>query len=113
MLYPKLPSKHLGWAGGYHKHHDHAGDKYLRGGRPAGFSPRFEPTVICEQCNSADGAVKRKLNLPQDFSFTPLEIRAFVKPQAHGKHLIDYRVAESIYSLLRPGQLNSSTASQT
>ncbi|MCY1167245.1 hypothetical protein D9M73_72040 [compost metagenome] len=32
---------------------------------------RFPETLICSDCNSADGAAKRKLGLPTDWSFTP------------------------------------------
>lgn len=37
----------MGWVAALHKHHDH--------GAPA----RFERQVVCDQCNSSDGAVKR------------------------------------------------------
>ncbi len=98
-LFPKNPAaRSPGWAGGYHSHHDHTGDKYLWSGTPSSFTPRFEPTVICEQCNSADAAAKRKLKLPSEFSFSPLEIKQFVTTYPHGKHLINYRVALSIYA---------------
>lgn len=101
IIFPKIPSaRRPGWAGGYHSHHDHSGDKYMWTGRPVWFSPRFEPTIICEQCNSADANAKRKLELPSDFSFAPWEIRQFVLAHPHGKHLIDYPVALSIYSSL-------------
>ncbi|WP_197708599.1 hypothetical protein [Pseudomonas sp. LFM046] len=101
VLYPNKPGRRLGWAGGYHEHHDHAGDKF--GWQlPSWFTPRFEPTVVCEQCNSADASAKRKLKLPKDFSFSPWEIRQFVLAWAHGKHLIDYQRAQAIYSALPP-----------
>lgn len=102
MLYPNKPSRRPGWAGGYHKHHDHAADKYIYTGRPSWFTPRFEPTVVCEQCNSADASAKRKLGLPKDFSFSPGEIGQFVLAFAHGRHLIDYEKARAIYSRLLP-----------
>ncbi|MGJ7610678.1 MULTISPECIES: hypothetical protein [unclassified Variovorax] len=94
-LYPHKPEiSRPGWAGGYHEHHDHAGGKW--------FAARFEPTVICEQCNSADSAIKRKLKLPAKFSFSPIEIQRVVTSYAHGKHLIDYQVAHMIYASLYP-----------
>lgn len=96
-LFPKIPeARRPGWAGGYHRHHDHARDEYR--------VTRFPSTVICEQCNSADGTVKRKLKLPSRFSFAPWEIRCFVRPWPHGKHLLDYRTAEAIYKTLFPGR---------
>jgi hypothetical protein len=103
ILYPHKPeSRRPGWAGGYHEHHDHAGDKYLRTGQPLLFHSRFTPIVVCEQCNSADSAAKRKLNLPADFSYSPWEIRQFVTSYAHGKHLVDYQIAHGIYLALQP-----------
>lgn len=102
-LNPKSPmARKKGWALGYHTHHDHAADKFGLSAPPVWFSPRFEPIVICEPCNTADGAAKRKLKLPKDFSFSPAEIRRFVTAFPHGKHLIDYRVAREIYWKLYP-----------
>jgi hypothetical protein len=91
MLFPKLPTRHEGWAGGYHVHHDH-GPEHLGG------PPRFERTVICEQCNSADATAKRKLKLPDWFSFAPDEIGLFVLPIPHGFHKIDYDRAQELFS---------------
>lgn len=103
-LFPHIPAaRRPGWAGGYHTHHDHAGDRYLWTKSPSWFVPRFEPTVVCEQCNSADASAKRKLKLPKDFSFSPTEIRQFVIPHAHGKHLINYYVAKAIFEELSEG----------
>ena len=61
---------------------------------------RFPMTTICDQCNSSDGAAKRKLKLPKAFSFSPQEIGRFVKATPHGKHEIDYDVAKEIYESL-------------
>jgi hypothetical protein len=59
---------------------------------------RFSPTLICGDCNSADGAAKRKLGLPADWSFTPAEIGQFVKVVVHsGATGIDYEEALRIY----------------
>ncbi|EGF93800.1 conserved hpyothetical protein [Asticcacaulis biprosthecium C19] len=59
---------------------------------------RFKPVVICEQCNSADATAKRKLGLRKDFSFSPLEMRQFVRATPHGFHHIDYDLALRIYT---------------
>lgn len=97
LLYPDKPEKSVhGWAGGYHKHHDHGTEP-----RGAAEPPRFATSVICEQCNSADGAAKRKLKLPGNFSFSPSEIGLFVKGFPHGKHLTDYEIAKIIFNKLR------------
>jgi hypothetical protein len=81
----------MGWVAALHRHHDHS--RAFRGQGGA----RFPETVICDQCNVADGAVKRKLMLPKNFSFAPEEIRAFVSATPHGKHIIDYQKAHALY----------------
>lgn len=59
---------------------------------------RFEITLICGDCNSADGAVKLRLKLPQSWSFAPEEIARFVSVPVHsGRTTIDYEVAKQIY----------------
>lgn len=98
MLFPKLPSRREGWAGGYHSHHDHGADEVLGSALENPRSaPRFAREVICEQCNAADAAAKRKLALPSRFSFSPSEIRTFVRPTAHGFHEVDYEMAHRMY----------------
>lgn len=89
MLFRNSPNRYEGWACGLHKHHDH-------GPRPG----RFPETLICEQCNSADGAAKRGLKLPRDFSFSPQEINRFVIATPHGWHLINYIAAAHLYAAL-------------
>ena len=64
---------------------------------------RFPETLICGDCNSADGTAKRKLKLPASWSFTPTEIRAFVSVAPHsGSTKIDYDVARQIYDAHHP-----------
>lgn len=59
---------------------------------------RFPKTLICGDCNSADGAAKRKLGLPVDWSFTPTEIGSFVAVSRYsGATQIDYDAAMRIY----------------
>ncbi|MXP48101.1 hypothetical protein GRI43_11960 [Altererythrobacter luteolus] len=61
---------------------------------------RFLETLICGDCNSADGAAKRKLKLPKDWSFSAEEIRQFVSVKPYsGATYIDYETAMSIYRL--------------
>ncbi|PRD14063.1 hypothetical protein CQW29_18545 [Pantoea coffeiphila] len=69
--------------------------------------PRFPDTIVCGQCNSADGTVKRKLNLPKSFSFSPSEIRVFIKARPHEKHDIDHERALNLFNLI----INSSNFS--
>ena len=67
------------------KHHCHAGR-------------RFATTLMCGDCNSADGAAKRKLGLPSSWSFSPAEIAQFVTVEIHsGATKIDYDKAMQIY----------------
>ena len=83
-----------GWMPGLHKHHDHS-KGYVDIG-----TGRFAAAVMCDQCNAADGLVKRRLGLPPEFSFTPAEIRQIVTPEPHNRHKIDLARARSIYESL-------------
>lgn len=93
--FPNLPNAFEGWVGGYHRHHDHGAERYSFGevARP----PRFREAVVCEQCNAADAQAKRRLVLPKDFSYAPLEICRFVEATAHGWHVLNFVVAAEIY----------------
>src|SRR5205807_6453689 len=55
---------YMGWMAGLTKHHDYSAPLLSGLGR-------FKDTIICDQCNSADGRMKRDLRLPDDFSFSP------------------------------------------
>lgn len=79
-----------GWMAGLHTHHDHAAP-FLSG------EGRFPDTVICDQCNAADGRVKRELALPDTFSFSPSEIREFIIAKPHGRHQVDLAKAKTIF----------------
>lgn len=84
----------MDWVAALHKHHDHSAD-YM------GFGvPRFPETLICDQCNSADGTVKRMLKLPKNFSFSPQEMQIFIGATPHGKHEIDYERALELFTIL-------------
>lgn len=61
-------------------------------------SGRFPRTLICGDCNSADGAAKRKLGLPERWSFSPAEIGQFVSVVSYsGATKIDYTIALRLY----------------
>lgn len=94
MRFPRTVNRFEDWMAGLHEHHDHA-----RSWTGVG-KARFVPTILCDQCNAADGAAKRRLKLPENFSFSPSEIGGFVVATPHGKHAIDYGLAASIYSAL-------------
>ncbi|WP_200896545.1 hypothetical protein [Chromobacterium vaccinii] len=82
------------WIAPLHKHHDHSG------GFMSDAKSRFPETIICDQCNAADGAAKRKLKLPKLFSFSRSEIAVFVVATPHGKHTIDYEIANAIFQAI-------------
>jgi len=61
-------------------------------------SGRFPRTLICGDCNSADGAVKRKWRLPASWSFSPAELALFVSVAPHsGDTRIDQELALQIF----------------
>lgn len=63
---------------------------------------RFEPSTVCSDCNSADGAVKaRHRDIPRSFSFRPSEIRRFVRPRPNAEHEIDHDLAYSLFVEVR------------
>ncbi|MEN6320589.1 MAG: hypothetical protein ABFD82_17770 [Syntrophaceae bacterium] len=74
-----------GWMAVLHGHHDHGNNR------------RFDEVVVCGQCNAADAEAQKKLNIYGLFSFSPSEIRQFVKATPHGKHSIDYVKARQVY----------------
>jgi len=57
----------------------------------------YDNTVICADCNKADGLAKIKVRTHQDFSFSPEEIGRFVKPKDHQEHEIDTEIAAIIW----------------
>lgn len=93
--FPNKPNAFKDWVAVLHRHHDHSQGFMSRN------SGRFPETVICDQCNSSDGVVKRKLKLPKEFSFSPEEIGCFVKANPHSKHEIDFEIAKAIYAAVK------------
>lgn len=87
-------SGYKGWMAGLHTHHDHSQDSMF------GRSGRFSATIICDQCNSADGVAKKHLRLPDRFSFSPAEIAMFITSTPHARHKVDLEKAQQIYSCL-------------
>ncbi len=94
MRFPTKPNRFEDWVAVLHRHHDHS--ESVRG---VG-NGRFPATIVCDQCNSADGLAKRKLGLPENFSFSPDEIRYFVTATPHGKHKVSFEIARRIYEEL-------------
>lgn len=85
----------MDWVAALHKHHDHSIGICEIGQR------RFSENLICGQCNSTEGVVKRKLKLPPKFSFSPQEMRTFIQATPHANHTIDYELALSLYNALK------------
>ncbi len=81
------------WMAGLHMHHDHAPPDLDGNGR-------FPDTIICDQCNAADGTAKRCLGLPADFSFSPSEIHRFVHAIPHRSHTINLVEAQRLFAEL-------------
>jgi len=79
-----ITKDYFGWMAGLHRPYD------------LSYS-QFSETVICDHCNMAGGSAKRKLGLPENFSFSPAEIRRFVKPKPHQGHTIEIELALQIY----------------
>jgi len=93
--FPNKPTAFYDWVATLHRHHDHSDNSMRRN------SGRFPETIICGQCNASDGAAKRKLNLPKNFSFSPSEIGQFVQSTPHDKHTLDFQKADEIYRRLK------------
>lgn len=90
--FPKSANSFMDWVAALHKHHDHSVGFFESG------QPRFLETLICGQCNSADGSAKRKLKLPSNFSFSPQEMSLFIQATPHQKHEINYDLALAIFN---------------
>jgi rubredoxin len=62
----------------------------------------FESTLVCEDCNNVDAAAAKEIGAPPDFSFSPQQIRSFVKPLAHGSHRIDAEKLDQVWREIGP-----------
>lgn len=58
----------------------------------------YDNTIICDDCNGADGAAKRAVGTHADFSFSPDEIARIVVPKPNQPHEIDESVARQIWA---------------
>lgn len=66
---------------------------------------RFDLSLICSECNAADGKVKTKFKdiIDSSFSFTAFEISKFINSKPHGDHKIDYDSALELWKSLENG----------
>ena len=62
----------------------------------------YDRTVICTDCNSADGDAKMELRLPGEFSFSPSEISSFIQVAPNKKHLINKEEAMLVWRQCEP-----------
>jgi len=92
------------------EHHDHLGDWVWTKLRPvladampviAGAWQRFDPTLICQDCNTADTVAKSLVQAPEMFSFSWREINSFIWVQANTKHRVIPGMAAKAYEKAR------------
>ena len=82
----------MGWIAPLVRHHDHS------------IFNRFPETIICGDCNSADGRAKQKLSLPSNWSFSPADIRQFIETRPHAGYRINYQKAKDLYNMVNVTQ---------
>ena len=65
---------------------------------------RFSTTLVCNDCNAAEGAAKLalKTEIHADFSFSPREIAQFIKAKAGQPHQVDTGRAQQIWRTAQP-----------
>lgn len=57
----------------------------------------YDNAIICDDCNTADARAKEAISADCNFSFSPGEIRRFVKPRNNKAHEIDTAIASEIW----------------
>ncbi|WP_316159460.1 hypothetical protein [Bradyrhizobium sp. SZCCHNRI3042] len=64
---------------------------------------RFDVSLVCSECNAADGKVKTRFRdeIDSRFSFTAQEIDTFIRPASGKDHEIDYERAYSVWEAER------------
>lgn len=62
---------------------------------------RFAEKLICEHCNNADGAAKRIVEAPPQFSFAPYEISGFIDVEPNRPHKVDVVRARAAFDAAR------------
>ena len=82
--------------GGLHRHHDHAVEWDERNEND---KTSFQETVICDQCNHAEGMVKKMYPgvIPDVFSFSPEQIGKFVLAKPNRKHRVRFMEALELF----------------
>lgn len=112
-------NRHGFLTGQLHEHHDHMKDRVKKRFAEISVSRKtivadelaerfairtayglsaYDNTVICSDCNHADSSAKAAANTHADFSYSPAEILAFVRPRDNtAPHEIDEAVATRIW----------------
>ncbi|WP_432239580.1 hypothetical protein [Herbaspirillum robiniae] len=57
----------------------------------------YDNAIICDDCNTADAKAKDAVSADRNFSFSPGEIRKFVKQEKNRPHSIDVQIALEIW----------------
>ncbi|WP_246089440.1 hypothetical protein [Paraburkholderia guartelaensis] len=65
--------------------------------RAAPMVSAYDNAMICDDCNSADPTAKSAVGTHKDFSYSPQEIRRFVRPRPNMPHAIDTEAAAGIW----------------
>lgn len=65
---------------------------------------RFTATLVCEDCNNADGDMKAVLggDVDRAFSFSPNEIRSFIRVRANERHELDPEAGKLAWREVEP-----------
>lgn len=75
---------------------DEISEKFIK--RAAYGLAAFDTTIICSDCNKAEGEAKLLASTNVDFTFSPSEIRKFVIPNDNHEHGISADVAVDIWT---------------
>lgn len=65
--------------------------------RSAAMVSSYDNTIVCDDCNTADGNAKKIAGTHEDFSFSPIELSKFIKVTPNSTHKIDAGVARAIW----------------
>ncbi|MDB5971116.1 MAG: rubredoxin family protein [Hydrocarboniphaga sp.] len=62
----------------------------------------YEEVLICEDCNNADTEAKKLVESPLFFSFSPGQIKRFIRCGDHQPHQVDATMAQQIWQEAKP-----------
>lgn len=62
----------------------------------------YEEVLICEDCNNADARAKKGVSAPRHFSFSPGQIRQFIRSADHRAHEVDMSMAQVAWDEAKP-----------